>query len=81
MTHALSNRALISALVSISRDITVHQAELASPDLDDEEYADMGEAVLEMKQAMSEFLSIYKARLGSDPSLPSVELLLGDAWA
>ena len=80
MTESISNRAIINALQSIDKDIKSNEASLAQGDMDEEEYADTGEVILEMQRAMGEFLAIYKLRCAQDDALPSVEQLLGKEW-
>ncbi len=80
MTESISNRAIINALQSIGKDIKSCEDSLAQGNMDEEEYADTGEVILEMQRAMGEFLAIYKLRCAQDDSLPSIEQLLGKEW-
>ena len=76
MTEKISNRALISALVSIKNDIDRQRASLAEGENERED----GEVLLEMERAIGEFLSIYRKRFSEDKKLPPIEKLLGPEW-
>ena len=73
----LSNSAIITAIIAIHNDINNQREYMKSADITDDEYANEGEALLEMEKAFGEFYSIYIEALKVEPTLPNIEELIG----
>lgn len=76
MTENLSNNAIIYAILSINSEIALQKDYLDSHDVPKEE-RDNEEGILDdLEQALMEFVDLYKCRLKSDKTLPSLEELI-----
>jgi len=76
MSINLSNNAVIYAMLSLNSEITLQKDYLDSGDVPGDE-RDNEESILEdLEQAFMEFIDLYKSRLKTDKSLPSLDELL-----
>lgn len=76
MTDSLSNNAIIYAILSINSEISLQKDYLDSDDMPSEDREHEEELLDDLEQAFMEFVDLYKRRLKSDNTLPTLEELL-----
>lgn len=76
MSTSLTNNAIIYAMLALNSEIDVQKDYLESDEVPDGE-RDNEESILDdLEQALMEFVDLYKDRLKSDKSLPSLDELM-----
>ena len=76
MSDKLSSNAIIYAILSLNSEIMLQKDYLDSKDVPAEDLENEEGILSDLEQAFMEFIELYKKRLQSDASLPSLEDLL-----
>ncbi|PKM10242.1 MAG: hypothetical protein CVV13_13780 [Gammaproteobacteria bacterium HGW-Gammaproteobacteria-3] len=76
MTDNLTSNAIIYAMLSLNSEILLQKDYLDSPDVPEQDQDNEEGILADLEQAFMEFIDLYKTRLKTDHSLPSLEELL-----